>query len=340
MRVSWRALAAPAAGVVLLAVVLALVGTGPVLRGLLAVDGWSLGVAAAIGAVTTVCAAWRWTVVAAALGMRIPLRAAVAGYYRAQFLNIVLPGGVLGDVHRAATSGTVAGATALGARAVVWERLIGQAVQVALVVAVLVVLPSPLRDALPLVVAGVLAAAVVVRLALGASARSRPSWPARVARTTIADLRAVLGSRPVGGRVVVASAVVVAGHAATFVVAARAVGTPAGPAELLPIAMVMLLAMSVPANVGGWGPREGAAAVLFAGAGLGAEQGLAAATTYGVLALAATLPGAVVLLRDALRVRAVAVSGDAAGPPPRRGATAPVLRRRRVRRAPAWDSPG
>ena len=41
----------------------------------------------------------------AALGIRLPLGAAVADYYRALFLNAALPGGVLGDVHRAVRHG-------------------------------------------------------------------------------------------------------------------------------------------------------------------------------------------------------------------------------------------
>jgi hypothetical protein len=60
--------------------------------------------------------------------------------------------------------------------------------------------------------------------------------------------------------------------------------------------MLVMLAMAIPTNIGGWGPREGVAAWLFAVAGLGAGQGVAAATVYGVMVLAGTLPGAVVLL--------------------------------------------
>ena len=60
--------------------------------------------------------------------------------------------------------------------------------------------------------------------------------------------------------------------------------------------MLVLLAMAVPANIGGWGPREGVAAWAFGAAGLGADQGVAAATVYGVLVLVASLPGAAVLV--------------------------------------------
>ena len=71
--------------------------------------------------------------------------------------------------------------------------------------------------------------------------------------------------------------------------------------ELLPLALVVLLAAAIPLNVAGWGPREGAAAWAFAAAGLGAAQGTTVAVVYGVLALVATLPGAVLLTRGVVR---------------------------------------
>jgi hypothetical protein len=94
---------------------------------------------------------------------------------------------------------------------------------------------------------------------------------------------------------VLASAVVVAGHTATFLIAARTAGSTESLARLLPLAMLVLLAMVLP-SAGGWGPREGAAAWVFGAAGLGAAQGVATAVVYGVLVFVACLPGAVVLV--------------------------------------------
>ncbi|HMC69849.1 MAG TPA: hypothetical protein VKJ07_11905, partial [Mycobacteriales bacterium] len=76
--------------------------------------------------------------------------------------------------------------------------------------------------------------------------------------------------------------------------AARTVGATASSSRLVPLAAIALLAMVLP-SVAGWGPREGVTAWAFAAAGLGAARGAAAAVTYGVLVLAASLPGAVVL---------------------------------------------
>jgi hypothetical protein len=93
-----------------------------------------------------------------------------------------------------------------------------------------------------------------------------------------------------------ASAVVVAGHVVTFVVAARSAGVTAPAPSLLPLALLVLVAMALPLNVAGWGPREGAAAWAFGAAGLGAAAGVGTAVVYGVMALVASLPGAALLV--------------------------------------------
>jgi hypothetical protein len=80
-----------------------------------------------------------------------------------------------------------------------------------------------------------------------------------------------------------------------FLIAARAAGVTAPVSRLLPLALLGMLAMVLP-SIGGWGPREGVTAWLFAAAGLGADRGAATAVAYGVMVLAASLPGGLVLL--------------------------------------------
>jgi hypothetical protein len=96
--------------------------------------------------------------------------------------------------------------------------------------------------------------------------------------------------------VTLSSVLVLAGHLAMFVLAARAAGSSASVVRLLPLALLALLAMGLPLNIGGWGPREGATAWAFGAAGLGAGMGLTVAVIYGVLSFAASLPGAAVLV--------------------------------------------
>jgi hypothetical protein len=89
--------------------------------------------------------------------------------------------------------------------------------------------------------------------------------------------------------------VVVIGHAVTFLVAARTAGVSAPLTKMLPLVLLAMLAMVLP-SIAGWGPREGATAWVFGAAGLGADRGAATAVAYGVMVLAASLPGALVLV--------------------------------------------
>lgn len=288
-------------GAGILALLVWRVGTGPFLAGVRVVDGSALLTALGIGALTTVCCAWRWRLVAAGLGVRLSLPRAVAAYYRAQFLNTTLPGGVVGDVHRAVRHGLDIGDVALGVRAVVLERLAGQTALVAIAGIVLFAFPSPVRLHMPLVTV-VLATVVVVTAGLGvvvgarALARGGSGRWVRVLRTARSDIRDGLLTHRNWVGVVLMSAVVLAGHLATFLLAARTAGSTAPVTVLVPLTLLALLAMILPVNVAGWGPREGVAAWAFGAAGLTAAQGVAAAVTYGVLVLAASLPGAGVLV--------------------------------------------
>jgi uncharacterized membrane protein YbhN (UPF0104 family) len=286
-------------------------GVGPFLDGLRAVDGRALAAALGIGVVTTVCCAWRWTVVARGLGLRLPLPAAVAAYYRSLFLNLTLPGGVVGDVHRGVSHGRQVRAVGPALRAVAWERTAGQVVQAVVTVAVLVALPSPVRPSISLVV--VVLAAVVMAFVLVGRARpgdGRSRW-SRVRRAIVGDLRGALLARRAWPVIALASVLVVIGHAFTFVIAARTAGATAPLDQLLPLALLAMLAMVLP-SVAGWGPREGAAAWMFAAAGLGAELGVATAVVYGVMALVASLPGALLLVTAwAPRARVAQTEGAA-----------------------------
>src|SRR6185437_12692945 len=252
---------------------------------------------------TTVFSAWRWRVVARALDVGISLPAAVRAYYRSLFLNSVLPGGVLGDMHRAVRHGRRAGDVSRGLRAVAWERLCGQVIQAVVTAVVLRTLASPVRPALPYVLAGIVGVAACAALVVGGAARRGRSRPARAARAIAADLRRGLLVPGVWPQLTLSSLLVVAGHTATFVVAARVAGCTAPLGELIALLMVVQIAAGIPLSVGGWGPREGIAAWAFAAAGLGAANGVTVATLYAVLMLAAVAPGAGLLLRDAVRRR-------------------------------------
>ena len=266
----WWALARVGGGLLVLGLLGWRLGTEPFVAGVRAVGPGSVAVTFAIVAGTTMCSAQRWRLVARGLGVELGAKEAVASYYRSQFLNSVLPGGVLGDVHRALTHRTL--------RSVVTERVVGQAIQV--VVALLVVLiawPTSTTPGTPtlaaLAVTAVVGVAVLVVVLVDRDLLDAENVPA----------------------VLALSALAAAGHAAVFVVAGRAVGVTAPTPSLVALGLAVLVAAALPFNVAGWGPREGAAAWLFTAAGLGAATGTSVAVAYGVLAALATLPGAALL---------------------------------------------
>jgi uncharacterized membrane protein YbhN (UPF0104 family) len=287
---SWRWLR-PVLGAALLALLVARLGTGPFRSGLAEVSPGLVLAALLTSAVSTACSAWRWRLVAARLGLTVRPVAAVAAYYRSQLLNATLPGGVAGDLHRGVRHGARSGAVGLGLRSVGWERVLGQVVQVGLLLALLVAVPTPVSPpgrvlggaAVLLAVGGLLAVLVARR-------------GDRVSRAVADDVRRVVGHRPTAAAVVLLSLGATAGHATLFVLATRATGVDLPVRLLLVLAVLVLVGAAVPTNVAGWGPREGAAAWAFAAAGGSAAAGVTAAALYGVLALAGTLPGLVLLL--------------------------------------------
>lgn len=277
-----------AGGLVVLGVLLWRLGTGPFVDGVRALSSGALLGGLLLGVPVAVCCAWRWRVVARAVGLPMGPAVAVAAVYRSQLLNSVLPGGVLGDVHRGVRQGRAVSDVPGSLRVVVWDRVAGQAVQVGVAVVVLLALPSPVPRVGTLAVGLALLAVLVLVARRGGPWALVRTWPG----------------------VASASALAVGAHVAMFLLAARTAGVGAPTSRLVPLALVVLLAMAVPANVAGWGPREGVAAWAFAAAGLGAEQGLATAVVYGVLALVAGLPGLVVLAAE----RLPAPGSPAAGP--------------------------
>ncbi len=275
-------------GVLVLVLLVWRFGTGPFS------DAWRVTTwASVVGAllltfVATLANAWRWRVVSTSLGVSLAPTESVTAYYRSQFLNSVLPGGILGDAHRGTRHGREAGDLGAGLRATGWDRVAGQVVQVGLVVLSLAVLPTPLQRYAPVALA-----AVAVVVGVGWWLGRRRGLLAFVGR----DLRVLL--RPaVSGRLVFASCVSTAAHAAVFIVALQSVGADVGATLVVPLTLTVLVGAAIPLNVAGWGPREGVTAAVFGLAGLSSADGLTVSVVFGVLSAVATVPGLVVLLAD------------------------------------------
>lgn len=244
-----------------------------------------LSILATTGA--TLSMAYRWQLTARALDIRFDYPFAVREYYIAQLVNMVLPGGIPGDVSRAVRARKKADLKR-SAQSVVAERMLGQ---VAIMAVLFLGVSASLMwsggfDHLVLsttVLAVMLSALIVVSVA---SLTCPSIWKfvvflVRLQRQTVFIL--------VG---LVSSACLILG----FYASARAVGVIIPPWGVLTVIPLVLTAMLIPMSIGGWGWREGAAAALFPTIGASYSAGVASGVTYGAVILIAALPAAAILL--------------------------------------------
>jgi uncharacterized membrane protein YbhN (UPF0104 family) len=223
-----------------------------------------------LGLVIVAAQAARWHVVMHGIGLPLRYRLAFAECYRSSALNVVMPGGVGGDVLRAWRQRTDAPrGWRPGAGAVLAERAAGVCLLLLAAGVVLAVTVSP-----PL-------AAVAFGGALVAWAVSRPS----LRRLTLRGRAAVWGW----------SALALAAMVAMTAVVAVALGVSDDPGVVAAIGLALLAGMAVPLNLGGWGPREAAGALAAALVGASAQVGVAFAAGYGLLVTVSVLPGFLLL---------------------------------------------
>ncbi|EKV28564.1 hypothetical protein C882_0775 [Caenispirillum salinarum AK4] len=283
-----------------------------------------------------VFSALRWRYMTRQFGGDLSLNRAVPEYFLAVLLNQTLPGGVPGDLVRAwrdkgrasgngngngngnsngndngaangngRNSGLGRHTEGLGAaaRGVLFERASGQITLVLVAIVGVLTLPGTIRDTLPLWafalvplgLAVVVAASMLVLRRLDAGARTGDK-PGRVLQF-LRDGRWVLFGPRHFLMHVLYSLPVVASFLGTFYLAGKAIGITLDPVLAVSAVPIVLLSMTVPITVGGWGVREGAAAALWAVVGLPASEGVAISVLYGVVILLSASPGALVLLR-------------------------------------------
>lgn len=258
---------------------------------------WVLA-ALGVGVGQTLLSAWRWRYTAGRLGLTLPFGLALREYYRALFLNQVLPGGVLGDADRAwRHSGRAPEARGPAVRAVVLERLSGQIVMAVVASISFAFIALRVRSgALGWWVAALVVAAVVSAAVLVAMRAPSGSAPTSVTAALRRDAWVALISGEAVYVQLATSTVIIASYIAAYLLAARAVGVGTPLVALAPLVAPVLLSMLLPLSVGGWGVRESAAASIWSVAGLGASDGVAISVAYGLIVLVGTVPGSYALL--------------------------------------------
>jgi len=240
---------------------------------------WLL-LAALLAPIQVALLGYRWHLVASRLGAHVRRREALIAYGLSNAVNQVVPGGFGGDalrvVHHARAVG---GGPAV--RAAVLERVIGVGTSLGLAGAALLVwwlagVSPPPPTALWVVVG--------FTLFFGAMAHPRASCFGPLGR----DLRTCLGSAD-WPTLAAASLALTLSFVLGFVFSSLAVG--ASPSVLSVLAMALIvLTLSIPISVGGWGLRELSALALLGAAGLGADTAVAVGATYGLSAFLGALP--------------------------------------------------
>jgi uncharacterized membrane protein YbhN (UPF0104 family) len=282
--------------VLLLAAVAAAVDPRAALGVVERADPWWILAAVACVQVQVLGSAWRWRYTAGRLGLPIPYGRAAREYYLASLLNMVMPGAVAGDVLRTVRAARAEGGPPLRPvlRSVVLERLAGQVAFFVISAAGLITAAAAgmgLPAGVEAVVAGV---PLVLGTGLALTAIAARLGPRRV-RAALADLWPdVRRAWFAGGAWLVqgiTSLAIASAYVAAFAAAGHAVGAPLPPLAVVTLIPLALLAMLVPVSIGGWGVREGAAALLWPLAGLGSAEGAVTAALYGVVAVIGALPG-------------------------------------------------
>jgi len=257
-----------------------------------------LALAVLVLTLQTVISAQRWRITAERIGLDLSAMEALREYYLAQVVNQTLPGGIIGDAGRVVRARHRAGLLVSG-QAVVFERVAGQmgllAVLVfglvfSLVIATGFIWPEWLGDyALSLF----WISALIPLLVLGTLKIMGPR--ADAIRRFVSSFRHAVLARDVVLQQSAMSLGTALCNVAAFALCAAAIGLSLPLVVSITLVPLILFSMLIPLSVGGWGIREGAAALVFPVFGATASQGLATSVAFGLVFLVTVLPGLFVI---------------------------------------------
>lgn len=243
----------------------------------------------------------RWSSIARQLELPLGWRRASVEYSLSILANQLLPTGFAGDGLRSLRHArwTRSHSAAKVLEAVAMDRLSGQ---LGLGVFVLATLPLSVQAGLVsarglLLAGGIVTSITVLLTALAWHAPGHLGWLARARAFLIRSFRVLVGSRRAAMHLGI-SVLLAASLLLQLELAALAVGVPVSWAALLWLGPLILFASSLPSFFGGWGVREGASAMLFAGAGLSSSAGVAVSLVFGAFSLVCAMPGFIALLLD------------------------------------------
>ncbi len=292
------------------------VDLGEALRRIGAGDPLLLAGVVAVILVQFPLAGQRWRSVLRALGVEWPARPLMLFFWMGSFFNLVLPGAVGGDAIRLWKAHRSGLALRPAINGVMLERVIVLETLLLLASATLPLLALaghqvPAPWAFPLLAAlGALGLGVLAALdRLPLPHRFRDTAVVRGLSGLSSDTRRLVFSPAHLG---VAAFWCMLGHVNLSLavwVAARALDVPVDLAHCLALVPPVILVMSLPISIAGWGARELAMVTALGVVGVAPESALAISVAYGLAATVSGLPGGLLWFAD--RRRGAADAGDA-----------------------------
>lgn len=272
---------------------------------LLAMVGWHLVPAVLAGllliAVTLVANAVRWVLVTRGIGAAVPYGAAIELTFIGHFFSQMLPTSVGGDVYRAWGARKQGVTLTQAVSGVLLERFIGLATLTVLVIVGMPMLGARIGSALPMLVAGIMAAGLIVGAIMLVNMR-RLSWlfgRFAIWQSVLVFSAAALqlSRRPLLlSGIVAVSLAVNFGSLSLVWFLARYFGVELSFVEAVIIIPSVTFLANLPISIGGWGVREAGLAGGFSLLGLPIEAAVATSIMVGLLALLAGIPGFVPFL--------------------------------------------
>ncbi len=261
-----------------------------------------IAVAAILVTLQAFVASIRWHLILRYLGAAIAFTRSMQVYWIGMFATTLLPGGVAGDGLRIwvlARSGMV---LARSVNAVVLDRLAALA---GLVLLTALGLPWVDDRIGPESVRLAIAAALLIGLATAFAIGLRIPVPQRWLRfrvvqaitALLSDFRTLCKSSFRAVDLVCLSMVsLLLGLLAIFVLF-RSLGASVDVVETVTLGSLVILAVTLPISLGGWGLREGTMVGLFGVIGIPPATSLAVSVVIGLLTTASSVPGLVIWMR-------------------------------------------
>ncbi len=247
-----------------------------------------------------ILSAYRWMYISKHTDLNITLKDSIKFYYISSFMNNILPGGIIGDIYRVyyhAENKKEVLKLGKSFQSVIFERLSGQIMLIAFFIFSLSIyfILNEKYLAFFYVLLPLLAVFYLIKYLFKLKLNSY-----LISKSYGKNFFKVFTGE-VFWRHTILSFFVVASYILIYIISAKSLGISIDYFAFLVFSPLILLSMTLPVSIGGWGVREFTALLISFLLGLSASASISVAIMYGVLNLICSLPGVYFFLKLKLR---------------------------------------